>query len=466
MAVIPLFGTGQQGKSSAASAQRHLNLYCEFPPDSEKGQLIFYGTPGTTLVVSFGDTPVRGWIAVGNFYYVVHRDTFWEVNNAGVKTNRGTISTSIGHVDMAYDGAVILVATGTNLYTYTVASTTFAVVASGTAPQTANTCAWLDGQFLADQGTGDQVQISPDGITWDALDFAAAESNPDGLMRVFADNGEVVLLGVNTTEFWGNVGAGDFPFVPVKGATQEFGLAARWSLCQFNSGLAGVMKNSMGQVQVMFIQGYVPRPLSSQELDSLIAGYATVADATAFSYMLGGHPMLQVNFPGAGKSWLFDASTNLWSPLEYGLSGARHRADMRLDFLGRTLVGDHTNGNVYSLDPDVYTDAGTAIAREIISRHIFNSNLPVVVDELFIDFSTGIGLTSGQGSNPQAMLSVSKDGGNTWGAEMWTTLGAIGKYRTRAIWRRLGMARDWTFKIRISDPIKVVIAFAAMNVRS
>ena len=412
-----------------------------------------------------GDTPIRGWIAVGSLYYLVHRGTFYEVNNAGIKTSRGTISTTSGRVDMAYDGAVVLLTTGTNMYTYTVASTTFAVVADADAPQTAKTCAWLDGQFIVDDGADDEFFISADGTTWDPLDFSTAESASDGIVRVFADNGEVPLFGETTTEYWGNTGASDFPFQAIKGATQEFGLAARWSLSKFNSGLAGLMKNKNGQVQVMFIQGYAPRPISSLEIDHIINGYDAVSDATAFSYMLGGHPMYQINFPTPQKSWLYDATTNMWSSLEYGLSGGRHRGELQLDFLNKTLIADYSNGNIYELDADVYTDNGTAIVREITGRHLFSDNQRIIVDELFCDFETGVGLVSGQGSDPQAMLKVSKDNGHTWGNEMLATMGKIGKYLTRVVWRRLGIGRDFVFKVRVTDPVKFVMTYCAIKVR-
>ena len=461
--ILPFFSLGQEGKSRTVSAQRHLNLYAQIDQDADKSQISFYGTPGTTLRTAFGDTPLRGWIAVGSLYYVVHRGTFYEVNNAGTKTSRGTISTTTGRVNMAYNGTLILMATGTNLYTYTIASTAFAVVADADAPQAAKTATWLDGQFAVDQGSGDIFQISPDGLAWDALDFAAAESNPDGLVRVFADNGEIVLLGENTTEYWGNTGATDFPFQAIKGATQEFGLAARWSMCSFNSGIAALMKPLMGQVQVMFIQGYVPKPISTQEMDSIINGYATVSDATAFSYMLGGHPMLQINFPTPEKSWLYDASTGMWSPLEYGLAGGRHRGELQLDYLNKTIIADYSNGNIYDLDPDTYTDNGTAIAREIISRHLFKGNQRIVIDQLYVDMQVGVGLTSGQGSDPQVMLSVSKNNGATWGTELWQSIGALGAYLQRVVWRRLGVGRDWLFKLRISDPVKVVFTFGDLN---
>lgn len=462
MATVPFFGTGQQGRSSTVSAQRHLNLYAQADPQKEKGLVSFYGTPGTILKTSFGDTPIRGWIAVGALYYVVHRGTMYSVNNAGTKTTLGTLTTTSGRVDMAYDGAVILVVDGTLGHTLTLPST-WATVTDAQFPDGAKTCTWLAGQFIVDDGTSDSFYTSPDGTNWDALDFATAESNPDGLVRVFADGGELILAGENTIEFWGNIGGADFQFAAVSGASQEFGLASRWSLCTFNSGLAALLKPRGGQVMVMFIAGYVPKKLSTQEMDDIINDYATVADATTFSYMLGGHPMLQINFPTVGKSWLYDASTGMWSPLEFGLSGARHRGEMQLDFLNKTIIADYESGDVYTIAPNTYTDNGTAIAREIISRHIYKSDEQISISQLYVDMEVGVGTATGQGSNPQVMLQISKDNGKTWGTELWRELGAIGESLQRVVWRRLGIGRDWTFKLRVSDPVRVVFTFGALK---
>jgi hypothetical protein len=460
MAIVALLGLGQQGKSSFVTAQRHLNLYAELPPEGEKGRIAFYGTPGTTLKKSLGDTPVRGWIAVGNLYYVVHRGTLYSLDNSGTATSLGALNTTSGRVDMAYDGTLILMVDGTNGYTFTISGSTFAQIADADFPNGANTCAWLDGQFIVDDGSGsDAFYISPDGTSWDALDFATAESAPDGIVRVFVDHGQLLLFGESTNAPWGNLGNADFPFAPIKGAISQFGLAARWSLTPYNDSVAFVAKNTMGQVQVMVLEGNTPRVISSQEIDSLINDYSTVSDATAYSYLLGGHPMLQVNFPTAGKSWLYDGSTGMWSPLEYGLSGARHRGELHLDFLNQNLIADYSTGDIYVLDPDVYTDNGTAIAREIITRHFYAGNLRVNIDELYVDCEVGVGLATGQGVNPQIMLTYSKNNGKTWSAELWKSLGAVGHYFTRVIWRRLGQSFDWLFKLRITDPVKVTLIY-------
>ena len=73
-----------------------------------------------------------------------------------------------------------------------------------------------------------------------------------------------------------------------------------------------------------------------------------------------------------------------------------------------------------------------------------------------LDVNTGTGAVSGQGNNPQAMLQISRDGGKTYGYEWWAKIGAIGKYTTGVVWRRLGKAREPVFKVTISDPIQDV----------
>lgn len=463
--LVPLFGLGQQGKSPTVTAQRHLNLFAEISKDAEKSQVSFFGTPGCSLFTSFGDTPIRGWIPVNSLFYAVHRGTLWEVDNSGTKTSRGTLNTTTNKVSMSWDGATLVIVDGTNGYTYKPATTTFAQIVAAGFPNGAATVTWLDGQFVVDTGVSDSFYISVDGTTWNALDFATAESSPDGLVRVFTANSTLILAGTGTTEFWGNIGGADFPFTAIKGATIEYGLAAKWSMTKFGNGIMFLAKNAQGQVQVARLDDYTPTIVSTQEIDSIFNGYSTVSDATAMAYMDRGHPMYQINFPSVGKSWMYDGSTGMWSPRESGLSGGRQIYELHMDYLNKARFADYSSGNVYTMDSTLYTENGTQIAREIIGRHFYNDFNRIVVDELRLDFETGVGLISGQGSDPQVMLQISKDNGHTFGNELWTSIGAIGSYLTRAVWRRLGIGRDWVFKIRMTDPVKFVLTAAFIRVQ-
>lgn len=613
MAIAQLFALGQKGKSAVVTAQRHVNLYAEINQQGDKGALTFYGTPGLKLDYSYGDTPVRGSIVQGDFKYEVHRGTLWQVDNAGIRVERGVLNTVEGRVSMSsngvqigivdgvnyyvyvldkqariiqsltnvgltatltttephfrytgetitisgsvpvqYNGTFVITVTGPNTLTYTMLANPVTPVAlssithvttaatattasphglatgniitiSGASPAAYNgtftitvtsptvftytmlsdpgTAATVtgvyvgvtkpataigtysiasslivvtdnlvgtpiditfgDGYFILGYADGKfQITSAYDGTTLDALDYATAESNPDGLVRVLYDHGELVLLGSSTVEFWSNTGGQDFPYSNQRGSTLQFGLAAKYSLVQYNDSIAALMKNSMGQVQVMMMRGHAVVAISSQEVDSILNNYSAVADATAFGYMLGGHPMYQTSFPSANKSWLYDASTQLWSELESGLSGDRHRAAIQVDYVNKTRVTDYSNGNVYTLDANEYTDNGMPIAREIITKTMtIGQNQRIAVHRVGIDVETGNGIENGQGSVPQVMMQVSKDSGRTWGNEIWSTSGKIGQYLVRLFWTRLGSSRFWTLKWRITDPVKVVLTF-------
>jgi hypothetical protein len=454
---IPLFGIGNVGKSVNVNAQERTNLYAEVDP--ETGTLKLYGTPGLTVEVSFGANPVRGAYPHGDVWYAVAGSTLYEINNVGTLTNRGSLVTTEGRVDMVDNGLQLLIVDGTEGYIYTFATTTLAEIADADFPP-CETCAFLNGRFVVQKTGSAQFFISDiyDGTAWDALDFASAESSPDDLVRVYADNGVLWLFGTATTEPWGDSGAADFPFARIGTSAIQWGLAARWSLCPFDGSLIFLRRNQLGAVQVCVLAGTNAVPVSNPEVDHNLSTYDAVEDATGFSYMVSGHPFYQLNFPTADVSWLYDGLTKAWSRVQYGNAG-RHRAEIQLNFLNRPLVTDYENGKVYLLDDQAFTDDGALIVREFVSRHVKKGEMTSLA-QLWIETEPGVGLQSGQGTDPQLMLQISRDGGKTYGAELWRSIGMVGKYTARALWNRLGRARDWVFKVRITDPVKVVIIAA------
>jgi hypothetical protein len=71
------------------------------------------------------------------------------------------------------------------------------------------------------------------------------------------------------------------------------------------------------------------------------------------------------------------------------------------------------------------------------------------------------------GYNPQVMLRWSDDGGHTWSNEHWKSMGQIGQYGYRTIWRRLGMTmklRDRVYEVSGTDAVKIAIMGAELQV--
>lgn len=466
---IPIFGPGLRAKSPFVTAKRMQNIYAEQRPQGEKASIVGYGTPGLTLFHDFGATPCRGGLefAPNDVSYVVHRGVLWEVNNAGVATNVGMLLTATGRVSMAHNGVQVMIVDGTNGYIYNTATLAFTNIIFGftIAPITVT---YLSRRFIVNTGSAGvqgrfYTSAIDDGTTWSALDFATAEVDPDALVAVWSSNGQLILPGGQTMEFWGNSGALDFAFVALQGTATEWGLASRWSVAKYDNSIACLIKNRMGQVMVAKLNGYLPGKISTPDVDSIINGYANAADATAYSYMLGGHPMYVISFPSAGATWLYDGSTSMWTPLvSQGLT--RHVGEFSFNLVGNPIIADYNVGRLYRLDPTALTDNGVSIERELVSENVAQEDLSYFeVDCVRLDMEVGMGLAVGQGSNPQISLSLSRDNGKTWGPDMWKTAGPVGQYRTRVEWRRLGTTREISCKFRLTDPVPLTIVSACLN---
>jgi hypothetical protein len=114
---------------------------------------------------------------------------------------------------------------------------------------------------------------------------------------------------------------------------------------------------------------------------------------------------------------------------------------------------------------DYFTDAGAPIARIRACSHLNDPDYRYqIFHALQVDMQTGVGLTTGQGSDPQAMLQWSDDGGYTWSNELWASIGKLGEYLSRVRWRRLGRSRDRVFRVTVTDPVRVVMIGASVQV--
>jgi hypothetical protein len=93
--------------------------------------------------------------------------------------------------------------------------------------------------------------------------------------------------------------------------------------------------------------------------------------------------------------------------------------------------------------------------------HVANEHKRVFYRRFELDLERGQALASGQGSDPQVLFRLSRDGGQTWSEELRLDAGAQGDYQSRVMARRLGQARDCVFEIVVSDPVawRIVGAF-------
>jgi hypothetical protein len=448
MKPISILGLGLQSGYRNVTSQERINCYLEFQKDGEKTNVVAYGTPGKSLFANAGVNPIRGAYSVNDLAYIVYDNGFYTMNNAGTITLVGTIGTSSGSVFMVSNGFEIFIADGTaNAYYYTIATGILAVSNS----LAMVSCDFMDGRIIGNEKDTGRYYISGSyqASTWNALDFATAESSPDNLVRVFSNNGGVMLFGQFTTEIVASNGAQDFPFGRI-GYPVDWGLYALNSVAKLGDAVAFLGRNRMGEAQVVLMQGYGATRISTHDIERIINDSTILEAATGFSFMTNGHQMYQLT--AGGNTFMYDLTTGVWSTLKsYGIE--RDKGERAINLINKILITDYANGNIYRVSDTVYDDNGSPLVMEISGKHVFYGDDKFSVSELFIDMETGVGLATGQGSNPQIMLQTSRDGGHTFGNEQWKTFGRVGEY-VRVAWSRLGRSRDFVFRLVISDPVK------------
>jgi len=204
---------------------------------------------------------------------------------------------------------------------------------------------------------------------------------------------------------------------------------------------------------VYVAEGYIPRRISTFAIEQAIAGYANPEEATAYTYQQDGHHFYVLSF--AEATWVYDINTQLWHQRAYRDPSTgvmeRHRGQSHAFFRGQHIVGDYEDGRVYALDLNTYTDDGDEIYQERAWQQTDSENRWVTYHrgELIADMGLGLdGSPPSDWADPQAWLSWSNDGGRTWSNEHNRSLGRIGEYDKRAIWRRMGKARTRIYRLR------------------
>jgi hypothetical protein len=459
-------------QSVNVDCQRCVNLFPEINAlgtGKEREVASLVSTPGLRLLLTLPESPVRGvYRSSTGQLYAVGGNKFYSVSSAWVATELGALNSSSGPISMADNGISVVVVDGTDGYVCTISGGAWAEI---TDPDfyASDLVTFQDGYFLfTKKGTQQFFFTDINATTFDALDISTAEGSPDNLVGPISVNQNVYLFGDYSTEVFYNSGDADAPFQRIQGAVVGVGCSAAHSIARIQNAVYWLGGDDTGTGIIYRMQGYQAERISTPAIEAVIRGVATtdLANARAWTYQQGGHVFYCLNIPTVDSTWVYDASTQMWHERQYLdlWSMERHRADCHALAYGQNVVGDWETGAIYALDPDTYTDNGTSIARIRRAPHLTKELRNLFHSSFELDLETGVGLDgTGQGTDPQAILRFSDDGGHNWSNEKTGSIGKMGETRTRRIWRRLGRSRDRVYEVKITEPVKVVLIGAELG---
>ncbi|MCM1964192.1 packaged DNA stabilization protein [Acinetobacter pittii] len=458
---VPFVGQSYHLKDWAVDCQRTLNLYPQSVESGNAPQVsALLPTPGLIAKHELSG-PIRGLFPTSIGLLAIAGSKLYLINQTAelISDIQGN-----GISYFANNRLDILIVSNPYTYTFNIASKELKILTGG-GFLGAEDVTFLDSRFIVLNPNSDQIQWSGLLSTeFSALGYATAEASSDKLVRIFTQNGQLWLIGERTTEIWHSTGNADQPFLRVSGAYINCGCIAKNSLAQFGTGLIWLSQTDVGQGQVLLTEGYQVKRISNHSMEQEFASYERLDDAVAYSYQQEGHSFYVLSFPTANKTWCFDGSTGMWHERSYynlDSQHERHRSQVHCFYKGKHYVGDHTNGTIYELSLEAETDNGRLIMRERITPVINPQAQRLIFDELEVL------IQAGQKSNrePIVMLDWSDDHGQTWSFERQESLGKVGGWNKRLIFRRLGQAFNRVFRLRLTDSSRLIILGAKAKVR-
>jgi hypothetical protein len=466
-------GPSYEAHAFSADNEDTINLFAEkLQSPGAPARWSLCRVPGVTLVGEHTSGPGRAHFAMAGREFAVIATSLVEIDSAGTVTVRGTVAIDGNPATINSNGDAggeLFITSGGNGYIFNLGTNVLTQVAALNGKATMG--AHLDGYFLALDANTSTWYFSGllDGLTWTTgVDFVQRSAAPDPWKSFIVLGQYIILLGEQTSEVWYDAGAANNPFLRHPSGLIQNGIAASFSRAIVGKELMWLSTSREGGVNVVRMAGFTPEVVSTYPVQKAIENYTTYDDAAGDAYSEEGHTFYLLHFPTQDITWCFDSESRQWHKRgQWDAPGnmfGSTRERWHAYAFGQHRMLDSSTGAVYRMALDIHTDADGNGVRWLRRAPALVSELErVFFDSLVLDMDVGLGLTTGQGSDPQVMLRLSNDGGRTWGPELWRSAGKIGEYGKRVEWNRMGCARRRVFEVSGSDPVPVRIAGAYLT---
>ncbi len=461
------------------------------------------------FVVAQGNTP--------NFFLSsLNQGLVWgpAANNFTVATNdiltigASTIGGSAGTANYETGVSFVVSSTGTLPTGLAVSTTYYAIKINGTTIKVATSLANAQaGTFISiTSGTGSGTFTI---TSFGQLQQGAVTTHPGNIVACRTLHRRLFLFSAFFTEVWENAGIGTtLPFRRNNALLMEYGTPAIGSIATGFDIMIFLSQSRDGIGAVMQVSGTESMPISTNALDFVLAGYAAanqVADCRSFLVREKSLIFYRMNFTAANHTFVYNQTqsdpsgdaTKFWNE-EETLDKNRSVMQTHAYFNGKNYVGHYALPILYILDSDTFTNDGEAIHRTRITKAFVPPGYQRIrIDRLQVDMRQG-DLSTLQPSfeildlltednfiletesaldieleqesilydptTPYLFMSISKDGGQSYGYISRAPMGTFGNRTFRTLYRKLGTTvrgQAFVAKFEFYDAVRFVILGAS-----
>lgn len=461
MTAIPLPLLSAPGRHPQAAGGRIVNAFLEKLSDTAGQRYAYWRVPGLKLFKEITGNNFRGALVVGNLLYVVIDDTAYSVTSAGTVTAMtGTVAGSAG-VLMARNNAatpdIVVVSPGDGAQ----------VIASGAVGDypdadvgQPNSVVFMSGFFVFTYGDGKTRTSGVNSTSINTQDFATAESKPDSLLRsIPLGNGQILLCGDASIEVWGGtINETGYPWSYI--ATIPRGIIGPYAIGGHEDGFGKGVFFVGDDFGVHTLNGYQIVKISTSDIDRVIEAEADKAGIRISAFIAGGRSFVAVH--GTNWCWVYDVGEQAWHERESYLV-KYWRACFPVKAFDKWLCGDIVTGNLLEIDMNEQGEVGDPLRMRIETGPVGAFPQAVRVNSIELYLTKGVGIATGNDpvqTDPDVEISVSRDGGQTWGNPRVVKVGrqALANGRVRSsIWGQVGVqGMRWRFDMSSNVPFAIM----------
>ena len=253
--------------------------------------------------------------------------------------------------------------------------------------------AYLDSVLYVAATTGAIYGSNPDDpLTWGATNLIYAAIEPDATVAVAKQLVYVIVFKQWSTEvFYDALHTTGSALGPVQGAKVAFGCVSADSICSVDGILIWVCTNQSSATQVIKMEGLKAEIISTPPIERLL-DEGDFSITYSFIHKDIGHRFYVLTLKNNNITLVYDLDSRMWSQWT-DVNGNY------FPFVAETYTSamDHilqheTNGYMYKMDQNYYTDAGSAITVDIITPNFdgdTNRRKQMKVMKFIADQTTG-----------------------------------------------------------------------------
>ncbi|WP_342220251.1 hypothetical protein [Rickettsiella endosymbiont of Miltochrista miniata] len=274
-------------------------------------------------------------------------------------------------------------------------------------------------------------------------EFQTKADNPLAVIPLPGRGNSLFVMGSSVTECWTDIGMNLFPYQRASSFNIDYGCLNPATIASSDEFIVWLAANEKSGPVLMLSDGGSAKQISTEGINFKLSQLKKPNNAYGFLFKQDGHLLYVISFPDDELTYAYDFATRHFFTLTNHQLGA-HSAKRAVFYHNSYYFISFMDGHIYELNSR-YTDGD----EKEIPRIRITAPIRSPDTNFFITQKLVIPIEQGHSASLQRVdLSLSKDGGVSFSANISKTLNPLAHRQNRLIWWQLGRANHLTLQLR------------------